>query len=439
MRYRDLFPVIGPIVGAIGDAIKSYRATKLSSKHPGDPALIDILGGQSFVDPDTAQTISAYWNGMDQISNAVAMIPLLTYERIPAPGIPGRSSKKRAVDFRLFKTLSLKPNGYQTSFQWRKMKQGHVLLRGNAYSFINVDAAGNSTYLPLNPDRVTPFLIMKKKRVGSKVIELPFSKGYDYQTPEGSKVVFLNSEILHIMGMSNNGYVGIDPLTAARRSLQSTIGGEEFSARFFENDATPTFALKYPGVLDDDAYKNLRESWLARHQGVARSHTPAILEEGLEPVTIGLSPENSQFIEGRKFQIAEVARWLNIPPHKLKDLERSTNNNIEQQSLEYLTDTILPYLISWQQSLTLALLSDNEQKKFFIEFLTNALMQADTATRSQFYKDMRQIGVMSANDILDLENMTPIGPQGEVYMVAGNMQNSKKLIKTPEEGEEDEG
>lgn len=438
MRYRDLFPVIGPIVGAIGDAIKSYRATKLSSKHPGDPALVGLLGGQGFVDPETAQTISAYWNGMDQISNALALLPLLTYERIEAPNLPGRSSKKRATDFRLFKTLVLKPNGYQSSFQWRKMMQGHVLLRGNAYSFINVDAAGNTTLLPLNPDRVTPFLVMQKKRVGSKIIQLPFSKGYEYQTPEGSKVVFIESEILHIMGMSNNGYVGIDPLTAARRSLQSSIGGEEFSARFFENDATPTFALKYPGKLDDDAYNNLRNSWRERHQGVANAHTPAILEEGLEPVTIGLSLENSQFIEGRKFQITEVARWLNIQPHKIKDLERATNNNIEQQSLEYLTDTILPYLISWQQSLTLALLSDNEQKKFFIEFLTNALMQTDIKARSQFYKDLRQIGALSANDIRDLENMVPIGLEGEVYVTAVNMQNSKALIQTPEEGEENE-
>ena len=127
------------------------------------------------------------------------------------------------------------------------------------------------------------------------------------------------------------------------------IACEEYGAKFFANGAAPGGVLEHPGIVKDP--ERVRESWNSVYQGSGNSHKIAVLEEGMKYTPIGISPEQAQFLETRKFQINEIARIFRVPPHMVGDLEKSSFSNIEQQSLEFVKYTLEPWLVRWEQSM----------------------------------------------------------------------------------------
>ena len=159
---------------------------------------------------------------------------------------------------------------------------------------------------------------------------------------------------------------------------------------------------------------------------------------------ISISPEQAQFLETRKFQIDEIARIFRVPPHMVGDLEKSSFSNIEQQSLEFVKYTLDPWVIRWEQSLSRALLSEDEKRKYFFKFNLEGLLRGDYESRMSGYATARQNGWMSANDIRELENLDKIPAEdgGDLYLINGNMlplnkagayTNIEKEDKTDEE------
>ena len=138
---------------------------------------------------------------------------------------------------------------------------------------------------------------------------------------------------------------------------------------------------------------------------------------------IGISPEQAQFLETRKFQINEIARIFRVPPHMVGDLEKSSFSNIEQQSLEFVKYTLDPWVVRWEQSLMRTLLSQEEKRRYFIKFNLEGLLRGDYQSRMNGYAISRQNGWMSANDIRELENLDLIPEEegGNLYLINGNM------------------
>jgi HK97 family phage portal protein len=153
----------------------------------------------------------------------------------------------------------------------------------------------------------------------------------------------------------------------------------------------------------------------------------AILEEGMTYKSIGMPPEQAQFLETRKFQLGEIARIFRVPPHMIGDLERSTFSNIEQQSIEFVQHTINPWVVRLEQAMNLALLSPSERKRFTIRFNVDGLLRGDYTARMNGYAVGRQNGWLSINDIRRLEDMNPIPAEegGDRYLVNGNMLDAK--------------
>ena len=138
---------------------------------------------------------------------------------------------------------------------------------------------------------------------------------------------------------------------------------------------------------------------------------------------IGISPEQAQFLETRKFQINEIARIFRVPPHMVGDLEKSSFSNIEQQSLEFVKYTLDPWVIRWEQSIMRTLLSQEEKAQYFVKFNLEGLLRGDYQSRMNGYAIGRQNGWMSANDIRELENLDRIPAEegGDLYLINGNM------------------
>jgi HK97 family phage portal protein len=207
----------------------------------------------------------------------------------------------------------------------------------------------------------------------------------------------------------------------AKNAIGMAIACEEYGAKFFSNGAAPGGVLEHPGTIKDP--QKVKDSWNAAYQGSANSHRVAVLEEGMKYQPIGISPEQAQFLETRKFQINEIARIFRVPPHMVGDLEKSSFSNIEQQSLEFVKYTLDPWVIRWEQSLSRALFTPNEKKQLFFKFNVEGLLRGDYVSRMSGYATARQNGWMSANDIRELENLDRISTEdgGDLYLINGNM------------------
>ncbi len=354
------------------------------------------------VSPGTAMQHSAVYACVRILSETIASLPLIIYER-------QKRGKRRAKEHYLYSILKDKPNDMMTSFEFREVTQSHRVLWGNAYSHIDYDGAGRVRELfPLRPDRMI------------KIEDAGNERSFWYQLPGGEVRKYPQSEIWHQRGLGGDGRIGYSPIKLARQSIGLGMAAEEFGARFFGNDARPGGVLVHPGSLSPEAQDRMRESWASKHGGLDKSHKVAILEEGLTYQEIGIPPEDAQFIETRKFQIQEVARIYRIPPHMLADLERATFSNIEHQSIEFVMHTIRPWLVRWEQSISQNLMLEKDRKRYYPEFLVEGLLRGDITSRYQAYATARQNGWMSANDIRELENMNPVDG-GDVYLVPLNM------------------
>ena len=375
-----------------------------------DPArwLLDLVGGRQSaagvaVTATTATQLTAVYAAVSFLAKAVASLPLLIYRRREDGG------KQRDPNHPLFRLLHDQPNRWQTSFEFREMLQGHVALRGNAYAQIMFDGRGRIVELiPRHPDRVRPFWGPDN---------LP---AYDWQPLNGGAQVILGGEMLHMRTRSDDGLTGIAPIDAAREALGSAIATQDFSSRFFSNDATPGGILSHPGKLGDEAHKKLKASWELAHTGSQQAHRVAILEEGLKWEQIGLKANQAQLLESRKFGVVEVARIFDLQPHILKDLDRASFSNIEQQSIELVVHSLRPWLVRWEQKLMFSLFSEQDARTHFVEFLIDALLRGDSPARSTFYRTLWGIGALSQNEVRRLENMNPI-EGGDTYYVPMNM------------------
>ena len=232
-------------------------------------------------------------------------------------------------------------------------------------------------------------------------------------------------DVLHIPGLGFDGLVGYSPIAMARNAVGMPFACEEYGSAFFANGARPGGVLKHPGVLKDPS--KLRESWHAVYGGTMNTGRIAVLEEGVKYQQIAIPPEEAQFLETRKFQIDEIARLYRVPPHMIGDLEKSSFNNIEQQSLEFVKYTLNPWVVRWEQSLQKALLSEKERKEYFIRFKVDGLLRGDYKSRMEGYAIGRQNGWLSANDIRSLEDLNPIEGEegGDLYLINGSMTKLK--------------
>ena len=191
-------------------------------------------------------------------------------------------------------------------------------------------------------------------------------------------------DVFHIPGLGFDSLVGYSPIARAKIAIGIALATEEYGGAFFKNGARPGEVLEHPGVLKDPS--KLRESWHAVYGGTMNTGRIIVLEEGVKYQQIAITPEEAQFLETRKFQIDEIARLYRVPPYMISDLEKSSFNNIEQQSIEFVKYTLNPWVVRWEQSLQKALLTDAERSNYFIRFKVDGLLRGVYKNRMEGYR-----------------------------------------------------
>ncbi len=337
------------------------------------------------------------------LSNSTAMLPLPVFRRLLPRG------KERAPEHPLYAILSEQANPEMTAYELRRWLMQQVLLYGNGYAEIEWGQNGQVRALwPLLAAQ------MRIERTNGALV-------YHYTLPNGRPFDLPSWRVLHLRGMTGNGVEGYSVI---RQMMNEAVGlglaTQEFGSRFFSNGARPGIIVKHPGHLSETAFANLQASWAGAHEGLSNAHRVRILEEGMSVETLGVPPNEAQFLETRKFQVTEVARAFGVPPHLIGDMERATFSNIEHQYMEFLQFSLGPWLTQIEQTIHAQLMRARERQEYFVEHVRAAMLQADTVTRYQAYALGRQWGWFSANDIRDLENMNPI-ENGDEYLVPLNM------------------
>ena len=348
-----------------------------------------------FVNDDKAMSVSAVYASVARISRDIASLPLHLYD---SEG----DRRRKAIWREEYRLLNKKPNNYQSAYELRETLIASVLLWGNGYAEIERNVMGAPIGLHyIQPHRVTPHLRSSDRRI-------------EYQMDNG--VTLAPGSVLHIRGLSDNGITGMSVVRQARESIGLTVAAERYGAAYFGNGATPGGVLETDKrITDPAAVDRLRETWQNRHQGAHRAGGVAVLEDGMKYKSIGIPPEDSQFLETRKFQIEDIARWFGLPAAMIgATTGQSQYKNLHEQILFYEKFTLRPWLESIESALDTQLLADALMGTLYFEHNLEGLLRADKETRYRTYEIGIRGGWLSVNEIRRLENLDPI-QGGDTY------------------------
>lgn len=351
-----------------------------------------------------ALAISAVWACVRILSETVGTLPIHLYHKT--------TSGREQCSGHPCGHILQKPNDYSGRFSLLHHLMIGCTLWGNGYARIHRDKAFRPVRLQLlQPYEVEPILTVDDE-LFYRLSTGEFVPAYD---------------IIHLKGLSTDGYKGKSPIAVHRENLALTESAQEYGEKFFNQGGNMSGVFKYPNTLKPDAYKRLKNDLIAQSTGLHNAHTPLLLEGGMTYERISIPPEDAQFIATRKFQKTEIATIYGVPPHMIADLERATNNNIEHQGMEFVQYCLMPYLVRLEDEFNRKLLREDEFGEYYFLFGLNGLLRGDAKTRSEYYKNMNIVGALSANEIRSLEDMNSYDG-GDTYFVQMNMQTVKNAL-----------
>ncbi len=353
------------------------------------------------VTEQTALQLSAVFAAVRILSESIGSLPLKVYQRRSDGG------KDLALNHPLTKLFSGIPNDEQTPQELLEFIIASTLLRGTGYSEIERDGVGRVNKLhPLD----SSYMDVKRDAAGRLI--------YVYNDPKNPKT-YLNNEIWRVPGVGGNGVMGYSTLAYARQTLGTSIATERHAAKTFSNGTRVPAVFEMAGKLEDEAFDRLKGD-LKAHAGVDNANTALLLEQGLTYKQVGMSHDDAQFLESRTFQIAEIARWFNVPLHMLSELSRATFSNIEHQGIEFVTYSLRPWCKRIENTIARDLLSSRDRGRIFVEFSMDALLRGDTKSRYEAHASAINNGWKNRNEVRALENMNPVDGLDE-YLTPLNM------------------
>lgn len=359
------------------------------------------------VNDESALTLAAVYACNRVLCNAVASLSVHLFEELEN----GDLQRVRGQEDDL---IALYPSDLYGSYVFRQTMQLHLGMRGNAYARI-IRRGGIAVELRiLQPDRVKPYIVKDKLY-------------YKYTPADGDVEILMPYEVIHLMALSTNGIEGRSPIQAMAESIGLGLASRNYANKIYKKDGRLDGIIKHPGKLDVEGAKLISQTFNQAYTGENFGRIP-VLERGMEFQEISIKPEESAFLASGKVSRLDVCSAYGVPPHMIGDLERSTNNNIEHQSLEFVRDTLRPLAKMWEDELHRKLVPLSQRSTRYYRFNLDSQLRADLNSRYRSYALGRQWGMLSVNDIRRLENLNSIGPEGDVYLTPMNMQDADTLL-----------
>ncbi len=382
-----------------------FTRSAVTSFAPADDRIPAFITGGSnstalgaTVTPATALTLADYYAAIRNISEDVGKLPFKVYRQLKPRG------KEVVSEHPVHRLLHVSPNPEMTPIAFRETVTHWALGWGNGYAEIERNNAGTPINLwPIHPNRVR--LVRQDGELFGEIT-----------LDSGGTGVLPYADMLHIKGLGN-GYLGYSVVQLAAESIGHDQALERFGAAFFGNGASIGTIFRFPHAMSPKARQDFKEAIQEQREGLSNAHKSLTLENGGDVTRTSIPPEEAQFIESRHLMVEVMCRWFRIPPHKVQHLLRATFTNIESQAREYVGDTLMPWLVRWEQEVGRKLFSPNSAG-LFAEHSVNALLRGESDKRAAFFSTLIQIGMMTPNEGRDLEGMNPI-EGGDIPMVQG--------------------
>lgn len=359
------------------------------------------------VTESTALTCSVVWACVRTIADTVASLPLRIIEEAP-------SGKRVAGNHPLDWVLHRESNPETSALRARQTMGAHLLTHGNAYARkVRRGGTGQTIGLwPWSPAETRP-------RRNQNTGELEY-----VHIENGTEVPYPASEVFHLAGLGFDGVRGYSVVTMAKHSIGLAQIQEEYVSKFFAAGGRKPYILEHPAKFrDDQQYNEFRDKWRKAYGSVETFFEAPILEGGIKLHELGMSLEDAQFLSSRQFSVPEICRWFRVQPHLVGDLTRATFANIEQQSLDFVTQTLNYWITLWEQEIDRQLLTEGEKGRYYAKHNLSALVRGDFKTRMEGYSIGLQNGFLCPDDVRDLEDWNPL-PEGagRAYHIQLNMQ-----------------
>lgn len=398
--------------------LASLGSRKPPAGAPRDPPVENVVTAASIglsspyagTDQTSAMKLSTVSRCIDILSDSIAKMPFYVYD----------SRTRQRVDHPVMQLLSLRPNQWQTPFDMRKQLEAERVSRGNGVAWIRRD---RSTLQPL------------------EIVPIPFGFWNVQLLADGSLLYFMEHpfthepimcgrmDVIHVKAYSRDGYRGIGYLERAEEVIRTGKAAQEYSAAYYMNGGQPSGILrtdsdlggnvkvKSPDGTEREISKKdrIREEWEKRHNGPANAQRIAVLDMGLDYKPLSISNRDAQFVEQSDLSVADIGRFFGVPLYKLMAGKQSYSSN-EQNAIEYVVGTLHPNAVIWEQELLYKLLTPQDiDRGLRIHGNLMGELRGDFQSRGAWYKDMREIGVLSVNDILELEDLPAVDGGDERY------------------------
>lgn len=359
------------------------------------------------VSVETAMTIPAFAAGIQVISESIGMLPFKLIHNFNGKSSPAYNRNE-------YKVLQVSANDYTTASQFRKVMTASYILFGDALAEKEYAMDGTIKYLHyIDSNRVSDIYVDKVSHRIRYIVD-----GKDLG----------RDKIFHLAGLYYNptGYKGTSVLDYGREALGLALAQFRYASAYYGNGATPTTVIKTKAPMTKEQNENFLIGWNAKYKGAKKSNKTAILPDGIADLqVIGSDAEKSQLLQSRKESVIEICRLLRIPPHMVQDLERSTFSNIEEQAKGFISQTLMPHLINWEQSCNQQLLSDKDKDFNFYKFNLDSLERGKLLERYNAHNLAINGGWKSRNEIRDIEDLDKADGLDD-FVRLGNLINNEE-------------
>jgi HK97 family phage portal protein len=365
------------------------------------------------INEHSALKISWVYECVRVLAESVGSLPFKLYEITDKGRI-------EATDHDIYFLLTVEPNPEMSAVTFWETMTGCQALTGNCYAQI-VRSKDNSpaAIYPLHPLKTEPF-----RQTDGKLAY----RTTDGMTGGGWRIIS-DADMIHVRTWSWDGLKGLSPVRQARESLGLAKAALKYAAKFFGKSAIPSGILSTISKQDEKQVEQVIDSWNSQSGGNKQNST-AVLWGDWKWQSVTVSPEQAQFLGTQVHSRTDVAALFRLPPHMVGDTTRLSNSNHEQQSLEFVTDTLRPILSRFENEIVRKLLPRLGRKagKFMARFDVRERQRGDFQTTMAGLALGRQWGFLTANMCLAEPDENPLGPEGDVLLYPLNMGNAKALL-----------
>lgn len=353
----------------------------------GSSSFMDFLpfisGNKSVATVQSALTLSAFYNAVDQLSNDIAKLPKHVYRR------EGKTSKKY-LEHPLNYLIATEPNEMMSAFDFWKVVIVLVILKGNCFVLIKRNNIGieESLIIQDNGD-------VRVRREGDKLFY--FIKGE----------VYLSKQVLHFKAFSLDGILGVSVIRYAAHNLGVSLDAQQYASDIYATQGLGYGVIESEKTVQNEAKKLISDGFSKKMSEKNKFKVP-VLDEGLKYKSISVTPAEAQFLETNKYSVIEIARWLNIAPHKLKDLTNANYRNIQAQSIEHVQDSLLPWIGRIELELNRKMFSREDSDAFYVKLNEKVLLRGDSEARKNYLTQLVYAGIITRNEARAMEDLDSI-------------------------------